>query len=414
MKENKWLYNRKFILAVFFIALVFRIVFVVFFDNGFFRHTSGIEGTSFIFPDEIDYHKIGVNITEGHGAILDEEHVATRPPLYPTFIAGVYMIFGQSPVMVQLMQSALGALAVLVFYYILKKAYSGRIARIGAVIVAVYPFFIFFTGLLLTETLFIFMLLAAMCFLYFSRREKGLPDIIIAGVLLGFCILIRGSFILFPIFLFPFFMICIANKRQAFSRYVMLLVVVLVTISPWWGRNYRVLGHFVPATTQGGASLYEANNPEADGGPMLDRLKVPAKVDEMSEYERDRFMRGMAVDYIASNPSDFFKLALIKFGRFWNPVPNFIGYRKPLYMIVGAVSVLFILISAFVGFYIRRHEWRKNIFLLSPVIYFTLLHMVFIGSVRYRISIMPFVIIFSAIALSKYLPHPEEIKEETK
>ena len=48
------------------------------------------------------------------------------------------------------------------------------------------------------------------------------------------------------------------------------------------------------------------------------------------------------------------------------------------------------------------HSVMKHIkrILLLPVIAFTALHMVFVGSVRYRVPVMPMVMVLSAMALA--------------
>ena len=55
-----------------------------------------------------------------------------------------------------------------------------------------------------------------------------------------------------------------------------------------------------------------------------------------------------------------------------------------------------VLVSAGVGGWVHRRAIRSWVLLLLPVAVFTLLHAVFIGSVRYRIPVMPMVIVLSA------------------
>ena len=45
-----------------------------------------------------------------------------------------------------------------------------------------------------------------------------------------------------------------------------MLAALAVTMMPWWIRNYRVVGRFVPTSLQVGASLYDGWNPEAKPG----------------------------------------------------------------------------------------------------------------------------------------------------
>jgi hypothetical protein len=78
-------------------------------------------------------------------------------------------------------------------------------------------------------------------------------------------------------------------------------------------RNYRVLGAFVPISTNGGTTLYAANNPHANGLAMQVE-PLPGEVDEVS---RDRVRLRGALAWIVGHPLRWFELALIKATYTW-------------------------------------------------------------------------------------------------
>jgi hypothetical protein len=58
-----------------------------------------------------------------------------------------------------------------------------------------------------------------------------------------------------------------------------------------------------------------------------------------------------------------------------------------------------ILVTAAVGFWRVREAVCWWLILLIPVLAFTLLHMIFVGSVRYRIPLMPMLFVLSSVGV---------------
>ena len=116
----------------------------------------------------------------------------------------------------------------------------------------------------------------------------------------------------------------------------------------------------------------------------------------MDEYENNRFFKNAAIEYIRRNPRRFALLAVEKFRRFWNILPNHGPYRRPFYAAISVCSYLPVLLLAVVGLIWRRPRASVLLLLLAPVLYFTALHVIFVGSIRYRVAVMPFVILLQA------------------
>ena len=183
---------------------------------------------------------------------------------------------------------------------------------------------------------------------------------------------------------------------------------VILTMAPWWWRNYRVVGEFVPTTLQVGASLYDGWRPDAEGGSdmrfaprFFDELKredaarmeidsnQPA--DQRSEptagtFESrlDRRQRDAAVAWARANPWRVLELAGIKVARMWSPVPNARDMGGALFRAVIAVGFVPLMGLAVWQTWRRRRDWRTIWPLWAPAIYLTCLHTVFVSSLRYR------------------------------
>lgn len=89
--------------------------------------------------------------------ILDVK--AYHPPAYPAFIALIYKIFGESYLYVYIIQSILGTIITLLIYLIARNIFSQRVARISVIASLFYLPLSLYSGILMSEIVFIFFLL---------------------------------------------------------------------------------------------------------------------------------------------------------------------------------------------------------------------------------------------------------------
>ena len=356
-----------------------------------------------VWPDAQDHDAIARNLLHGHGFVETTGQRASRAPAYPLFLAVLYAVGLDSPREVHLVQALAGAAACLLIALFCRRLYGARAGTFAALFAAFYPFFIFYTGTLLTETFFIlgltgFMMLVTAIVQAAPGSARSLYlRAALAGALAGVLVLLRSSFLLYPFALLPLLALALRPIRRALIAWTLLIAAMAVVMSPWVIRNYAVFGHFIPTTLQAGPSLYEANSPHADGGPAMDRIEW---VDErggrpMDEYENNAFFMRAALDYMRANPGRVARLAVEKARRFWNPIPNYLPYRAPLHVLAAVGSYVPVMILGLLGLSRYREERWPIILLLSPVAYFAALHMVFVGSTRYRTPVMAFVIVLA-------------------
>ena len=197
----------------------------------------------------------------------------------------------------------------------------------------------------------------------------------------------------------------------------------IVVMLPWWVRNYRVTGHFVPTTLQVGASLYDGWNPQATGAsdmrfvPEFEEAQRSSDADRAAgegfEYRLDHRLRQAAWDWACANPGRVVQLAAIKFLRLWNFWPNEPSFSAwPVRLAVladlpaaGAAGRL--------GFAAGGGRGWPGVLCWLPAVYFTLLHMVFVSSIRYRQPAMLGLIVLAAGYLAECGKVPSNLKTET-
>lgn len=410
-------------IVVFAVAAVLRVGWVA------VRH--GHEPAALSFPDEYAYQLAGRSLAAGEGLIDEFGYRATYMPGYPAFIA-IFERFGLPMSALRITQALLAALVAPATFLLARQwvalcsrklearpstgdrsepAHTGEnpqaridlIAFLAGLAAAFDPFLVFFSGLLLTEALFAVALVAVWWLtLCLCDRERSMPVplCIAAGVALLACVMLRpSSTILIP--LVPAVILpCRWWRPRAFVSAAIVVAVVYAGLLPWALRNARLLGEWRWTTTRGGISLYDGLQPGADGASDLAHTKQDPKAAGMSELEWDAYWRSQAVEAARQDPARVLSLAAAKLLRTWNIVPNEPGHRRGLSAVVSAIWMSIVLVTAVIGLWQARRHIGWVLVLLAPVLAFTALHMIFVGSVRYRIPLMPMLFVLSAAGIA--------------
>ncbi|HNS32646.1 MAG TPA: glycosyltransferase family 39 protein [bacterium] len=368
--------DRKIILILFFTSLLVRLIFVLALEKRFY------------FPDEEEYFRMIENFFSGRGLIAGEHIKGFRPPLYP-LVASVFYYMKLNLAGIRIFQAVISALTVPVIYLSGKKVFSRKAGMMAGILSVFYPFFIFYNGFLLTETLFIFLVTVSV-YLLISLDNSAWKSIR-AGIAMGLTGLCRPTMQAY----LPLALLLIAFLKEPLlfraKKIFLILFFFSLMLSPWIIRNYLVFHRFIPGTTMGGYVFWEGNNPESDGGPCHN---FPENIMSVEETERDKLFYKMTFEVIRENPRRFLWLLQNKFKRFWNVIPNASDFTKPLYRITSVMSFGIMLPFFVLGFFASLKN-RKAWFMHILIIFFTVFHMVFLASIRYRVAIEPFYIIFA-------------------
>jgi len=275
------------------------------------------------------------------------------------------------------------------------------------------PFLVFFTGLLLTEALFA-AVLAGVWWVTVCCCRDGSQDSAVRGRLglwrmVGLGLLVCLAIMLRPAATLLFGVVPLAVfigrrfDRQAFVIAGVTVAVAMIGLLPWATRNRATVGAWVWTTTRGGISLYDGVQQGATGGSDLAHTKTMPEVADLSELEWDAHFRREAWSVIRAEPDRIARLGLQKLRRTWSLTPNVEAYRRGAVAWVGAVWTAGVLFLAALGWWRYRHATRAWLVLLLPVVAFTLLHMLFVGSVRYRVPLMPMMEVAAAAGLAGIL-----------
>jgi 4-amino-4-deoxy-L-arabinose transferase-like glycosyltransferase len=240
---------------------------------------------------------------------------------------------------------------------------------------------------------------------------------ILTGVAAGVGTLIRPSWLLFVPFCLAFCVVLSPQRIRHFTVGGCVVAGIVISMLPWWIRNYLVTnGKFVPTTLQVGASLYDGLHPGATGASDTGMTFVgrfgreqqeadrasQQPLDGSFEYRLDRRMKEAAIAWAKDNPGRFVQLMGIKLARIWSVWPNAAemkGWKMGVVVFVGYVPIL---VLAVVGAWKYLRLGWPYILCVMPAVYFSALHAVFVGSIRYRQPAMLALIVLAAAAIASW------------
>jgi len=371
--------NLPWVAAIFGLALCVRLIFIL-----------AVPVNPIAGGDPRVYEQTALNILH-EGKIYSEEGLAFRSPLYPIFIAGVYLIFGPYYQSIFLVQALLGAISAILIFQSLRPL-SLFAAVIGGSLFVFHPLMLFYTKQVLTESLYVF-LLSLLIYLTLQIRDGGIKSATSLGIVMGLATLCRSETLLLCIFILIGLWVVAFRRGRYWRKFATVLVVLciyLLTISPWVIRNFFVVGAPV-LSTNGGIMFYQGNSSEATGGYIA--WEVP---DDMPNNEVARsdyfFQRG--IEYLRANLTTYPLLLGKKVTALWLPNDNLILDLSDILLI--PLSIIGLALALW-----DRSKWHFCAIVASPIAAITMSALIFHGgNGRYRTPMYGSLIMFAAVLLA--------------
>ncbi|MBX9792345.1 MAG: hypothetical protein K2Y37_25880 [Pirellulales bacterium] len=387
--------------ALFIVALALRL------GAGVWWQSRLADAQAFGFSDSHSYWELARTIADRAPYQFDSPDAKVfRTPGYPAVLSVLFWFWdGEPPVWAARAESAvLGTLAVAAVYWLGAIAFDGRVGYLAGWLAALSPGAIGLGVYVLSEAAFAPLLVLNVALWAAAWRARSSSAAVGIALAAGACAaaatLMRPSWLLFAPFAIAIGVVCFPPRARQLWIGAAILLGLALGMTPWWVRNYQVIGHFVPTTLQVGASLYDGLNPQATGASEMSFVPrfvaaeraaerpAPApsagQAREPFEWRLDRRMFAAARDWARDHPSSLVRLAAIKFFRMWNVWPNEAQFRSwPLRLVVFA-SYTPVLALALVGAWRERRRGWTTALCWLPAAYLTLMHMIFVSSLRYR------------------------------
>jgi 4-amino-4-deoxy-L-arabinose transferase-like glycosyltransferase len=359
----------------------------------------------FGFGDSESYWALARAISLGQPYQLGEARVF-RAPGYPLLLAPVFRAAGGEPsVMWARAESALlGTLAVGAVWWLGRSLFDARTGLAAASVAAVYPGAIAMGVVVLSEAAFCPLMLLHLILWTAAwnagaaRRAAVLSGS--AGLAAGAATLVRPSWLLFTPFAVAIGLTVGKHRLRQLGIGACMVAGLVAAMVPWWVRNARVTGRFVPTTLEVGASLYDGLNAHATGASNMrwgdqaaarfvesqpGRAGPPDDAAQRTrEYRLDRHLRAESLRWARAHPGRVAQLAVIKFARLWNFWPNEATFSVWPLRLAVLITYVPVMVLAIIGAWGTIHRGWPYVLCWLPAVYFTLLHVVFVSSIRYR------------------------------
>lgn len=339
-------------------------------------------------------------------------------PLFPSALAVAYKLTGVGSSHARweagrMLEALLGAVSVWLIYLIAVRLFDRRVALLAGAIAAVFPPLILVGTSLMSESLFIPLVLAAVLAALSARSSPHrLRWELAAGALVGLVALTRGNGVILVV---PIAAL-VWNLRPRWSvRSVRgplaVVCATALTLTPWAIRNSVEFHQFVPISTETGYALAGTYNDRANHNhdhpalwtppnPEIDRLL--AKNPRLNEAQIGSRLQREAIDYIGSHPAYPLKVVLWttlrnfnltgpgfeRWSALWEAYPPRLAYWSVIsfWLLVPLVIVGVLTGSA------RGTPWS----LWAVPVVLLLSTLVFAGLTRYRAPADPFLVMLAA------------------
>lgn len=371
------------------LALLLRIVAAIVID----RQVTQAGRMFLIEGDANGYWELAERIAAGEDySIYQPPRYVERTPGFPLLLAVSMKLFGKSVFAASLLMAVVGTGCCWLTWLLAKKLFDDSTANWAMLSVAVSPLQIGSNVQILSEAWFSFGLL--ICLLALARLILQPPTALCGriafgnGVLTGLTVLIRPGWILWAGL--SSLLVLLIGKMTISKRFLSGALIglgCLGALLPWAWRNHEVTGHWIFTSLWSGPSLYDGLHQGATGASDMQFLEDDNLFSQMSEFDVNESYKKRAVEFVISHPGRTIQLAFIKAGRYLSPSLNAEGFSGGLFSLFCIAWYFMWTALILLGSWSLRRRLSVVALLVSPFLQFLLVHMVFVGSIRYRLPV---------------------------
>ena len=322
-------------------------------------------------------------------------------PGYPFILAFFMNIFGKLSgiVAVRLFQGVLQTISLYLIYKICKELFNEKVALIAIVIDTLYIPEAVSTVLILTETVFKFLLILLIYITIKALKTKSMKYYFAGGVVWALSVMVRPTIALFPVVVFTMWLVYHYSIREMIVRTSLVLGIFFLIMFPWWIRNYNVFDRVIPFTLSSGNPFLQGtyiNYNQSVGYTGYDYSDDPIIRDK---DELDAGKQRLILNFRQNPIGYIYWYSIGKTLYFWL-APYYYKSAFGIPILLVGIYHISLLILALTG--MIRLKYIKNnsiLFLMLVVLYFTVVYLPYYTCSRYAYPVMPYIIILASNTL---------------
>lgn len=352
---------------------------------------------------------------------------AYYPIGYSAALAAVFALVKYTPIPENLVlangffQVFLGVATIALVYEVARRLFSIPVALVASLWLALFPNLIYHTANFLTETLFNFLVMAAILVLVgvsWHQKRLGWARLTIFAILIGLAALVRPISLLFLPILPVVWLAFGFGWRRSLAYAAVVFGVAAAVLTPWAIRNVVVMDAPVVISTNFGDNLCIGHHEGAFGG-----FDVPETCFQLAEYaglerpdfevQRNSDNTRKALTFARNNIVEELKLLSRKaYYTWWRDHDGLFAaesYGDDLFFSpnvrrgLGRLADIYFYITisigglGLVGLILSPRDGRRIFFLLA-LLAFAGVPLVFFGDSRFHVPVMPFLVVAAAWA----------------
>jgi len=364
------------------------------------------------WPDSRHIERIAWRLAseQGYDDASENPPAIYRAPLTPYLISGVYRVLGHRPLAAQYLMAFLGALGVVALCYSATHLFGQRAGILSAIVAALYPYFVYLTGVFYPETIGVPLVSACAAFFVMNvgRTEMRALGMGVLGGMVGFCALCRPNWLLTMPLVIAAVPVCRWWRGRSNSPRLVALAFLcwLACWTPWTIRNALVYHGLVPITASGGYNFYLGNAPDAtwDSKTSVSKPTLPPM---LGSVEQDGHWYRLGWERVRDRPARALWLWMGRLLAEWQPFPLIKDHAVASgNILIASTTYGCLLAVALVGAArCARLRSREILALLLVALVDTCLCAVFIAPGRLRIPFDGLLILAAASLSSSDAPH---------